>query len=167
MSQALPAETLQGYVPPSVTQFSVFLDQGVGRLLKLLQMFESDDADCQLCAFSVHEASDHAVVRVLTNHASSARAILRRNGLPFAELNLLVVELVGGLTLSQLCLHLLHAELSIRFAYPVLLRPNGTPTVAIAVDDLTLAGQVLRRKDFRLLGEGDLPKPGSCDDTRH
>ena len=26
-----------------------------------------------------------------------------------------------------------------------------------AVDDLTLAGQILRRKNFRLFGEGDLP----------
>jgi len=30
--------------------------------------------------------------------------------------------------------------------------------VALAVDDLTLAGQILRRKEFRLLGEADLPK---------
>lgn len=166
MSQALPAETTQSYAPPSVTQFSVFLDQGVGRLSKLLQTFEHEESACQICAFSVHEASDHAVVRILTNHAASARAILRKYGLPFAELNILVVELRGGLTLSRLCMHLLHAELSIRFAYPVLLRPNGTPTIAISVDDVTLAGQVLRRKDYRLLGEGDLPKR-DCDETKH
>jgi len=33
--------------------------------------------------------------------------------------------------------------------------------VALSVDDLTLAGQLLRRKDFRLLGECDLPRPGA------
>ena len=54
---------------------------------------------------------------------------------------------------------LLGAELNIHFAYPVMLRPNGTPTIALSVDDLTLAGQLLRRKDFKLLGEGDLPRP--------
>ena len=48
-------------------------------------------------------------------------------------------------------------ELNIRFAYPLMLRPNGTPTIALAVDDQYLAGQILRQKNFRLLGEEDLP----------
>ena len=30
-------------------------------------------------------------------------------------------------------------------------------------DDLTLAGQILRRKNFRLFGEGDLPGRPSAD----
>jgi hypothetical protein len=38
-----------------------------------------------------------------------------------------------------------------------MLRPDGTPTIALSVDDQTLAGQILRKKNFRLLGEGDLP----------
>jgi hypothetical protein len=38
-----------------------------------------------------------------------------------------------------------------------MLKPNGTPTIALSVDDLTLAGQILRKKNFRLLGEEDLP----------
>ena len=86
-----------------------------------------------------------------------ARAKLRADNMPFAEKDLLVVELSAGHTLSSLCLCLLGAELSIQFAYPLMLRPNGTPTIALAVDDPTLAGQILRRKEFRLFGEGDLP----------
>jgi hypothetical protein len=38
-----------------------------------------------------------------------------------------------------------------------MLRTSTAPPIALAVDDLTLAGQILRRKDFRLLGEADLP----------
>ncbi|GIW73855.1 MAG: hypothetical protein KatS3mg103_0377 [Phycisphaerales bacterium] len=56
-----------------------------------------------------------------------------------------------------LCLSLLGAELNIHFAYPLMLRPNGTATIALSVDDMTLAGQILRRKCFRLFGEADLP----------
>ena len=55
-----------------------------------------------------------------------------------------------------MCLSLLAAELSIQFAYPLMVRPEGSPVIALAVDDLTLAGQILRRKEFRLLGEADL-----------
>ena len=156
MSQALPSETAQGYSPPSVTQFSVFLDNRVGKLLELLEQFDSRP-DCAVCAFSVQEASDYAVVRIICNSNEAARDILRKQKLPFAQTEILVIELINGHTLSQLCLYLLGAELNIKFAYPLMHRPNGTPTIAMAVDDLTLAGQILRRKDFRLLGECDLP----------
>ncbi len=146
--------TAQGYAPPTVTQFSVFLSNKVGKLLDLVALF--DGSQCQVCALSVHEASDHAVVRLITSNAGEARRLLREQGLPFSEKDVLVVELSEGHTLSSLCLCLLGAELSIQFAYPLMLRPNGTPTIALAADDLTLAGQILRRKEFRLFGEADL-----------
>ena len=157
MTQAMPAELAQGYAPPSVTQYSVFLDNKVGKLFDLVQRFDQEP-ECAICAFSVHEASDHAVVRIITNNARRAKAILDENRLGYAESRLLVVELSEGLMVSRMCLCLLSAKLSIRFAYPLMLRPNGTPTIALSVDDLTLAGQILQRKHFRLLGECDLPK---------
>lgn len=155
MSQApSPLETSHGYSPPSVTQFSVFLTNKVGKLFDLVEAF---DGRCQICALSVHEASDHAVVRIVTNAASTARELLKHEGLPFSERDVLVVELCRGKLLSQLCLCLLSAELSIHFAYPLMHQRGGEATIALAVDDLTLAGQILRRKEFRLLGEADLP----------
>ena len=158
MTQATPSETAQGYErAPSVTQFSVFLDNRVGRLHELLLSFE-DHQTCQVCAFSVNEASDYAVIRIITNLSKEARNLLRGHGLTFTETEILVVEVPEEHSLSRMCLHLLGAELNIEFAYPVLLKPNGAPTIAIAVDDMTLAGQILRRKGFRMLGEGDLPK---------
>ena len=159
MSQSsIPTPTLQGYAPPSVTQFSVFLDNRVGKLYDLVESFDNDPVT-QICALSVHEASDHAVVRLITNSAVATRGVLRDHRLAFSETEVLVVEVTLGHTLSTLCLHLLAAELNIRFAYPLMLRPNGTPTIALAVDDLTLGGQILRRKGFRLMGEADLPQP--------
>ncbi|MBC7771170.1 MAG: acetolactate synthase [Pyrinomonadaceae bacterium] len=149
-------ETTQGYAPPSVTQFSVFLDNRVGKLHELVRTF--DEANVQICAFSVHDASDHAVVRLIAHNAQAAKNLLTTHQDAFTETSLLVVELTKGHTLERMCLYLLGAELNIRFAYPLMLRPNGSPTIALAVDDLTLAGQILRRKEFRLLGEGDLPR---------
>jgi hypothetical protein len=152
-----PPETEQGgaYAPPSVRQFGVFLDNKVGKLLELLQLFD-DKAELQLAAFSVVDSSDYAVVRLIFNNADAARVALRSHDYTFSETDLLVVELSEGRSLTNLCLHLLGAELNIRFAYPVMLRREESPTVAIAVDDLTLAGQILLRKRFRLLGEEDL-----------
>ncbi|MHC4910638.1 MAG: acetolactate synthase [Planctomycetota bacterium] len=152
----VPDITTQGYSPPSVRQFSVFLENKVGKLLSLVRLFDEEPM-VHLCAFSVVESSDYAVIRVIPNNADAARAVLREHGLAFSEFDLLICELHTGQTLSSLCLSLLGAELSIRFAYPLMLRPNGSPTIAIAVDDQHLAGQILRKKNFRLLCEGDLP----------
>jgi hypothetical protein len=156
MSQQSPGalETSQGYAPPVVTQFSVFLDNRVGKLHDLVASF--DEAGLQVCALSVHDASDFAAVRLITGDASGARRLLQGSQYPYAETNLLVVELTKGRTLSQLCRYLLGAELNIRFAYPLMMGCDAEPSIALAVDDVTLAGQILRRKDFRLLGEADL-----------
>lgn len=160
MAQAqTPLDTTQGYAPPIVTQLSVFLANKVGRLLDLVESFDQSGS-CQICALSVHEASDCAIVRLITNNSAAAKSLLQRERMPFSETDILVVELTKGKTLANLCVPLLSAELNIQFAYPLMLRPNGTPTIALAVDDLTLAGQILRRKDFRLFGECDLPGAG-------
>lgn len=158
MSQASSPSTASGYSPPSVTQFSVFLDNRVGKLLELLKLFD-EHSNCQVCAFSVQEASDYAVVRLITNNSNAAREILRREKHPFSEHQLLIVEVAGEQTLTRLCLYLLGAEINIDFAYPLMFGPAGHPSIALAVDDLTLAGQILRKKNFRLLGEADLPHP--------
>jgi len=151
---AVPVETTQGYSPPTVTQFSVFLTNKVGKLLDLVEAF--DESPSAICALSVHESSDHAVVRIITNDSAVTRQLLREERLPFSEHDVLVIELSSGHTLSSLCLSLLGAELNIHFAYPLMLRPNGTPTIALAVDEPVLAGQILRRKNFRLFGESDI-----------
>lgn len=153
-------ETSTGYSPPTVTQFSVFLDNRVGKLHELLRAF--DHAAVQICAFSVHDASDHAVVRLITNSSDDAKRLLQKHQLAFTETSLLVVELGRGHTLERMCLYLLGAELNIRFAYPLMLRPNGSPAIALAVDDPMLAGQILRRKEFKLLGEEELPRTGAA-----
>jgi len=158
MSEAgCPLETTSCFSAPTMVQFSVFLPNKVGKMLDLVENFD-EASQCQICAISVHEASDHAVVRLITNHAHVARRILKDDGLAFAEHEVLVVELSQGHTLSKLCLYLLGVEMNIAFAYALMLEPNGVPTIAIAVDDQTLAGQILRQKGFRLIGEADLPK---------
>jgi hypothetical protein len=154
MSQIVPQPTAQGYTPPSVRQFSVFLENKVGRLLDLVRLFD-EAPNVHLCGLSVLESSDHAVVRIIPSRGDAAQALLREHGMTFSTLELLVVELEKQ-SLTQMCLCLLGAELNIRFAYPLLLGPDAIPTIALAVDDHTLAGQILRKKGFRLLGEEDL-----------
>ncbi len=150
--------TARGYTPPTVRQFSVFLDNKVGRLHDLLEVFQ-DHPQVQVCALNVVDAADYAVIRMIPNNSDIARTLLRNRGLSCAEKDVLIVELEENHTLTTLCLYLLGAELNIHFAYPLMLRRDGKPTIAIAVDDYVLAGQILRNKSFQLLGECDLPRP--------
>lgn len=166
MAQApIPATTTHGFEPPRNVQFGVFLDNKVGKLLDLLGAF--DGSALVLAALSVAESSDHAVVRLITSNADLARRLLQRKKFAFSETDVLVVELGQGRTLKQMCRALLSAELSIDYAYPLLVRPRGLPAVVLHGDDITFAGQVLRRKMFVLLAENDLGEnaPGSSPGT--
>ena len=156
MSQApTPMDTARGYMTPSVRQFSVFLPNMVGKLYELLEIINSRPT-LRICALSVADAADYAVIRIIPSNSAEARLVLREHALSFSEVDLLVVEVTPDHSLTQLCLYLLGAELNIRFAYPLFLGPGDSPTIAVSVDDHTLAGQILRHKNFRLLGEADL-----------
>jgi hypothetical protein len=163
MTQMPIAEAMMGgYEPPRNCQFGVFLDNKVGKLLDLLGAF--DNSTLTLAALSVAEASDHAVVRLVTSNSELARRLLKRRGFAFSETDVLVVELSSGQSLKGLCRALLTAELSIDYAYPMLVRPRGRPAIVLHGDDLVLAGQILRRKLFTLLGENDLGENASGSD---
>jgi hypothetical protein len=146
--------TEYGYGPPLCTQFSVFLDNRVGKLLELVELF--DDGPIKLVALSVAEAADYAVVRLVTTNSDKARQMFEDNKLAYAMAEILVVQLGENQRLSKLCLSLLAAELNIDYAYPLMVSPAGHPTMAIRCDDPVLAGQILRKKGFGLISEDQL-----------
>lgn len=148
-------ETEQGYAAPSMRQFSVFLDNKVGKLLELLEAFE-EATDVHVRAISVIDASDHSVVRMICDNADEARSNLRRGGFAYAEMDVLVVELTEDWSFREAIRFLFGAELNIEFAYPVMRPDEEHSAMALGVDDHTFAGQILLRKGFHLLGECDL-----------
>jgi hypothetical protein len=143
------------------TQFSVFLENRVGRLYDLVEVF--DGQPIRVVAFSILEASDHAVVRLVTTRGDMARQMLKAEKLPFSESEILIVELGAEQRMSQLCRALLSAELSIHYAYSLLVRPHGATTVGLHCDDMVLAGQILQKKGFKLVDEDELSKAAGDD----
>ena len=148
-------ETELGYAPPMVRHFSIFLDNRVGKLLELLGSL-SDEGNISVRAISILDSSDYAVIRLLVDKPALAREILDRHEFAVCQTDVLVAELSKDHELHHLCKFLLAAELNIHFAFPTMPRPSGEPTVVLSTDDNTLAGQILRRKGFRLFGEADL-----------
>ncbi|MFM7261038.1 MAG: acetolactate synthase [bacterium] len=151
----LPSDTEIGYAPPMVRHFSVFLDNRVGKLLELLASLD-EEGHISVRAISIQDSSDFAVIRMLVDRPATAREILEKHQFALCETDVLVAELSKDHELHHLCKFLLAAELNIHFLYPTMPRPDAIPTVVLSTDDNTLAGQILRRKGFRLFGEADL-----------
>ena len=86
-----------------------------------------------------------------------AYEILEQANLPFTESDLLVVTLPDGQQpLLQICKALLQAEISIHYAYPLLIGPRGRSAVALHVEDHETAVNVLAQLGFTLFTENDL-----------
>ncbi len=138
---------------PEVVQFSVFLDNRVGKLRGFLDLF--DGTEVRVAALSVVDSADCAIVRTVLVPSSHARGILRSAKVPISETDLVVIELPSPDALKEICESLVAAEINIHYAYPLLVKKHGHSTLALHVDEPTLAASVLRRNEFLLLGEDD------------
>jgi hypothetical protein len=86
-----------------------------------------------------------------------ARETFEAAGLPFTESDLLVVELPDAdQPLVQICKALLGAEISIHYAYPLMVGPHGRAALALHVEDHETASATLEKMGFNLLTEKDL-----------
>jgi hypothetical protein len=157
MEEVLPPQTMEGagFEPARVRQFTVFLENKVGRLQNLVRALEAGHG--RIVALSIHESADSALVRLICADPDEARDVLREAGFAFGESELLAVELPKRTKqpLIDICSALLAAEINIHYAYPLLLRPRG-PSLALYVDDAVLAARLLIKKGFTLIGESDL-----------
>ena len=153
----LPPQTMAaaGFEPTRVRQFIVFLENRVGRLQQLVRAFEEESA--RIVAISIQESAEAALVRMICSDPDLGREVLKQHKFAFGESDLLAVELPENnrQPLISICAALLTAEINIHYAYPLLLTPHG-PTLALYVDEPTLAAQILIRKGFKLIGESDL-----------
>ena len=160
MEDVLPPLTEHGagFESPRVRQFTVFLENRVGRLQTLLRALEQGAGN--IVALSIEESADTALVRLICSAPDAGREELRSAAFSFSESDLLAVELpkASKQPLIAICSALLAAEINIHYAYPLLLRPREGPSLALYVDDPTLAARLLIKKGFNLLGESDLRK---------
>jgi hypothetical protein len=159
MEKMLPPQTQRGagFEPPRVRQFTIFLENRVGRLQTLVRALEQ--AGNPIRALSIEESADATLVRLICADCDAARELLRTGSFPFGESELIGVEFPKKdlQPLTSICAALLGAEVNIHYAYPFLYRSRG-PALALYVDDPTLASQLLIKKGFTLLAESDMKK---------
>jgi hypothetical protein len=147
--------TARGRDWPSVRQYNVFVENRVGNLLSVVRRFES--TDIRIVSLTVVDSADCAIIRMVLSDPERAREIFESAKLPITESDLLVCELPDGeQPLVQICKALLGAEISIHYAYPLMVGRHGRSALALHVEDHETAAQVLERMGFVLLTEKDL-----------
>lgn len=145
-----------GFESTRVRQFTIFLENKVGRLQMLVRTLEEQAG--RIAAISIEESADSALVRLICHEPDLGRDALKKAEFSFSESDLLAVELNprGRQPLIAICTALLAAEINIHYAYPLLSRPRKGAVLALYVDDPTLAARLLIKKGFTLIGESDL-----------
>jgi hypothetical protein len=157
MSDLLPPaiESGSGFELTSIRQFTVFMENKVGRLQQLVRAHEQKGG--RIVSLVVQNSADTALVRIICADPDLGRQSLAAEKFSFTEQDVLAVELPrqARQPLMSVCSTLLTAEINIHYMYPLLVRPAG-PVVVLYVDDPVLASQLLIKKGLRLIGESDL-----------
>lgn len=136
-------------------QFSVFTPNRLGRLHVLIGMLGTDGV--HVLALTVLDTTDSSIIRIVVDDPERARELLVREGFPFTESKLIVVE-VNPTELGRLMTALLEAELNINYLYSFIPHPQGKSILALSMEDNDLAEQTLHRHQFRTLKQADVSR---------
>ncbi len=155
----MATETVRGRTEPRLRQVSFFLPNRLGALKRAVGVI--GDKDIRIAGISVLEATDHAVVRIVVDRPDGALDWLKEAGYGVTLTEVLGVALPPGprFGMQRVLSTLVGAEVSIQYVYGLILTDDGHPLIALQADDLEIAGHVLRRNGFRLVGQDDLLWP--------
>ncbi|WP_020469852.1 hypothetical protein [Zavarzinella formosa] len=149
--------TAHGRDWPSVRQFNVFVENRLGGLMDVVRRFEA--TDIRIVSFTIVDSSDCAIIRLVLSDPERATEIFQQAKMMFTESDLLVVKLPEGKQpLVTIFKALLSAEVSIHYAYPLMIGvgPEGNTALAIHVADHEMAMSTLHDKGFTIYTENDL-----------
>jgi hypothetical protein len=154
-SGLLPPGTLRDHGWPSLRQFSVFLENRVGKLHELLRHVER--YDLRVIGLSVIDSVDFAITRLILHDVDRAREVLALSHFATLETDILGVMLPDSpQPFLEIFLTLMAAELNIHYAYPLVFRREGRGAIALHVENIEQATAVLRAKGHAIVTEDDL-----------
>jgi len=153
------AEIAEDQTAPHILQLSFFLPNRLGALLRATRALEPDNI--HVCAISILDAADHAVVRMVVDRPSLAKQALTSEGYNVFESELLGVALplTKGGGIKSVLSALLMAEVNIDYVYSLMVHSNSHPVLALHVDDLRAAERVLKAQGLELVGQDQLEWP--------
>jgi len=139
-----------------VVQFSVFIENKVGRLLDIIKLIESHNT--HVLALTTIDSTDSSITRMVVDDPDCARRLFLENALAFTESNILVIELDSTTDLQKVLSALLMVETNIHYIYSFIFRPRSTSALAMSVDDPEVASLGLGQQGFKVLHQKDISR---------
>lgn len=139
-----------------VKQFSVFVQNRVGRLFDLTAILKGNDV--HVMAITVLDTTDSSIVRLVVDDPDKARELMINNDFPYTECDVLAVEINDESQLRDVLAALLEAEINIHYIYSFIKRPEGRSALALNVEDSDVASQALAHRHFRVLMQRDISR---------
>jgi hypothetical protein len=137
----------------SVKQISISLDNTPGKFLSVSECLGNEGINIR--AISVADTSDISTVRFVTDNPDKTINVLKSNGYPIKETDVLAVEVPdhpGGL--KAVLKPLRDAKINVTYLYPFLGRgESGQPIVILGVDNSEEALKVLQKNWVKTFGK--------------
>ena len=139
-----------------VHQFSVFVENRVGRLYELTAVLKRNEV--HVMAITMLDSTDSTIVRLVVDDPSKARELMVNNDFPYTECAILAVEIGDESELKGVLSALLEAEINIPYVYSFIKRPEGRSALAISCEDADTASQALGHRGFKILTQRDISR---------
>ncbi len=139
-----------------VKQFSVFIENRVGRLHDLVNLLAKHNI--HIMAITTIDQTDTALDRMIVDDPERARELMAANNFFFTECDVLAVEFRDESQVKDVLNALLTVEVNIHYAYAFLVRPKGRSALALAVEDYDLASSALNTRGFKVLTQRDISR---------
>jgi len=136
-------------------QVSVFLENKPGRLAKVLSALAREKVN--VTALTVMDSHEHSVLRFVTSDTPGTLQVLRSLGIPFAESDVVLVELKNQPgALAHVCETLAEEHINIEYCYASSGGRNGKVCGIFKVSSTDkavklLTGSLKRRNEIRPL----------------
>lgn len=151
-----PLEIVKDHLEPRLRQVVFFLPNRLGALRSALKLLSEESV--RIAGMSLLDSSDHVVVRLVVDRPDEAHAILGQAGYGSCISECLGVTLPTGprFGILHVLSLLLAAEVSVSYAYALILRSRGHPLLALMVENLDLAARAMQEHGFTLVDQKDL-----------
>ena len=139
-----------------VKQFSVFIENRVGRLSDLVGLLAKHNV--HIMAMTTIDQTDTALDRIIVDDPDRARELMAANNFFFTECDVLAVEFSDESRLQAVLAALVTVEVNIHYTYAFLVRPKGRSALALSVEDNDLAASALNTSGFKVLSQRDISR---------
>lgn len=150
------SETTESVAGDPVKQFSVFVENRVGRLHDLVSLLAKHNV--HIMAITTLDTTDTALDRMVVDDPDRARELMAANNFFFTECDILAVEFTEESKVKDILNALLVVEVNIHYAYAFLSRPKGRSALALSVEDIDLAASALNSRGFKVLSQRDISR---------